>query len=125
MKKRYSIGFFSVAAIAMIAVLAAYQFSYNRALEKAKEEALQVQIEAEEEETATVRTEGEASKEECYYLMEVNGYVVAYLSDKKTAYEYTDILVEELPMAIREELKNGKYMEGKDALYGFLENYSS
>lgn len=57
--------------------------------------------------------------------MEVNGYVVVYLSDKKTAYEYTDILYDELPATIREEIRNGKYMESTEELYGFLENYSS
>ena len=57
--------------------------------------------------------------------MEVNGYVVVYLSDKKTAYEYTDILYDVLPATIREEIRNGKYMESTEELYGFLENYSS
>ena len=32
-------------------------------------------------------------KEDCYYLMEVNGYVVVYLSDKVTPYEYTAIVL--------------------------------
>ena len=73
----------------------------------------------------TVSADGQALKEDCYYLMEVNGYVVVYLSDKKTAYEYTDILYDELPATIREEIRNGKYMESTEELYGFLENYSS
>ena len=64
-------------------------------------------------------------KEDCYYLKNVNGYVVVFLSDKKTAYEYTDILCEELPESVREEIANGKYIENQEELYGFLENYSS
>ena len=57
--------------------------------------------------------------------MEVNGYIVVYLSDKKTPYEYTDIRYDELPAAVREEIRNGKYIEDTGTLYGFLENYSS
>lgn len=73
----------------------------------------------------TVTADGHALKEDCYYLKNVNGYVVVFLSDKKTAYEYTDILCEELPEAVREEIANGKYIENQEELYGFLENYSS
>ena len=123
MKKRYSIGFFAAAIIAVVSISAAYQFSYDRALTRAKEEALKAEHEVEEQ--TAVATEGEALKEDCYYLMEVNGYVVVYLSDKKTAYEYTDILVEELPVTLQNEVKNGKYVEGTENLYGFLENYTS
>ena len=57
--------------------------------------------------------------------MEVNGYIVVYLSDKKTPYEYTDILYDQLPERLRDEIRNGKYVEGQKELYGFLENYSS
>ena len=69
--------------------------------------------------------DGEALKEDCYYLMEVNGYIVVYLSDKTTPYEYTDILYEDLPAMMREEVRNGKYIETTEELYGFLENFSS
>ena len=74
---------------------------------------------------ATVAADGQALKEDCYYLMEVNGYVVVYLSDKKTPYEYTDIRYDELPAELQDEIRNGKYMEDAKSLYGFLENYSS
>lgn len=57
--------------------------------------------------------------------MEVNGYVVVYLSDKKTPYEYTDIKYDDLPAELRDEIRNGKYVEDAKSLYGFLENYSS
>ena len=91
MKKRLSIGFFTAALAAFIALAAAYHFTYERAVERAREEvALSVR---DEEETETeqsgqaVTTEGHAFKEDAYYLMEVNGYVVVFLSDKRTAYE--------------------------------------
>ena len=60
-----------------------------------------------------------------YYLKELNGYVVVYLSDKKTVYEYTDISLEDLPENLQKEIQNGKYIETSESLYGFLENYSS
>lgn len=126
MKNKYGIGFFASAIIAVLAVSSAYQLSYQKAKERA-----QTQVTKEQEEPATSKSEptvsadGRALKEDCYYLMEVNGYVVVYLSDKKTAYEYTDILYDELPATIREEIRNGKYMESTEELYGFLENYSS
>ena len=40
-------------------------------------------------------------------------------------YEYTNIRVEELPEELQNEIREGKRLEGKDKLYGFLENYSS
>ena len=60
-----------------------------------------------------------------YYLFEVNGYIVVYLNDKKTPYEYTDIRFEELPEDLRNEIRNGKYLKNTEELYGFLENYTS
>ena len=78
-----------------------------------------------EQNEETVTTEGDASKEDCYYLMEVNGYVVVFLSDKKTAYDYTSIEVSTLPTELQNEVKNGKYIESTQLLYSFLENYSS
>ena len=57
--------------------------------------------------------------------MEVNGYIVVYLSDKSTPYEYTSIRFDELPERLQKEIRNGKYVESAEALYGFLENYSS
>ena len=74
---------------------------------------------------AIIETGSKASKNDCYYLMEVNGYIVVYFSDKKTPYEYTDIHYDELPELLRQEIRNGKYIESTAELYGFLENYSS
>ena len=73
----------------------------------------------------SVAAEGEAMKNYCYYLLDKNGYVVVYLSDKETIYEYTSIDVETLPVTLQNEVKNGKYIEDVEELYGFLENYSS
>ena len=57
-------------------------------------------------------------KNYCYYLLEKNGYVVVYLSDRETIYEYTSIDVETLPETVQNEVKNGKYIEDMEELYG-------
>lgn len=124
MKKKLSIGFFTAALAALIMVSAAYHFTYERAVEKAKEETARLGSE-EQEEKESVTTEGQAVKEDTYYLMEVNGFVVVYFSDKKTVYDYTSIEVSGLPPTLQNEIKNGKYVESTQLLYSFLENYTS
>lgn len=74
---------------------------------------------------ASVSADGQAFDSSGYYLYEVNGYIVVYRNDKRTVYEYTDIIYDELPQLIQKEIKNGKYVEDIDELYGFLENYTS
>lgn len=136
MRNKIGIGFFAVMIVALMLVTGAYQLSYQRAKEN-MEVKLKVAKETQTEgspgeetkaatpDPATVAADGQALKEDCYYLMEVNGYVVVYLSDKKTPYEYTDIKYDDLPAELRDEIRNGKYMEDAKSLYGFLENYSS
>ena len=112
MKKKLSIGFFTASLAAFIILAAAYHFTYERAVDRAREEMNQTASEENlEQNEETVTTEGDASKEDCYYLMEVNGYVVVFLSDKKTAYDYTSIEVSTLPTELQNEVKNGKYIE--------------
>lgn len=125
MRNKYGIGFLSVILILALFITSAWQYSYRVARQKTLDriEAAKEMEKFQSEETVTA--DGHALKEDCFYLKNVNGYVVVFLSDKKTAYEYTDILCEELPENIRQELTNGKYIEDQEELYGFLENYSS
>lgn len=60
-----------------------------------------------------------------YVLLEEDGYVAVYLSDKKTLYASTDIRMEKLPEELQQEITEGKFIESEAALYNFLENYSS
>lgn len=136
MRNKLGIGFIGVMIVALMLVTGAYQLSYQRAKEQL-EVKMQVAEDTRAEEgrkedassvnpdPAAVAADGQALKEDCYYLMEVNGYVVVYLSDKKTPYEYTDIKYDDLPAQLRDEIRNGKYVEDAKSLYGFLENYSS
>ena len=125
MRNKYGIGFLSVILILALAVTFALQYSYRSAREKAEARIAAAEEVKSAQPEETVAADGHALKEDCYYLKNVNGYVVVFLSDKKTAYEYTDILCEELPKSVQEELVNGKYIETQEELYGFLENYSS
>ena len=115
MKNKYGIGFLLFLILVVFGITCAYQLSLN----KGKRE-IQAEINA-----TSVAADGQALKDDCYYLKELNGYVVVYLSDKKTVYEYTDISVEDLPENLQKEIQNGKYIETSESLYGFLENYSS
>ena len=131
MRLKYGIGFFAVMIVSLMLVTGAYQLSYQHAKERAEMKvAEETKPEPQEpvitaQEPTAVAADGQALKEDCYYLMEVNGSVVVYMSDKKTPYEYTDIKCDGLPSEMQEEIKNGKYMEDAKSLYGFLENYSS
>ncbi|MCI8782272.1 MAG: hypothetical protein HFG83_05660 [Dorea sp.] len=136
MRNKLGIGFFAVMIVALMLVTGAYQLSYQRAKEQMEvkmQAAQETRAEGSQKEDASsvnpdpasVAADGQALKEDCYYLMEVNGYVVVYLSDKKTPYEYTDIKYDDLPAELRDEIRNGKYVEDAKSLYGFLENYSS
>ena len=124
MKNKYGIGFLLFLILVVFGITCAYQLSLN----KGKRE-IQAEINAKEQREdlrgAGAAADGQALKDDCYYLKELNGYVVVYLSDKKTVYEYTDISLEYLPENLQKEIQNGKYIETSESLYGFLENYSS
>ena len=90
-----------------------------------KNQNLPQQAQAKEDIGISLQADGEAVKNEGYYLMERNGYVIVYLYDKKSVFEYTDIRMEDLPEELMQEIRTGKYIETTEALYGFLENYSS
>lgn len=122
MKNKYGIGLFAIALILILLISCAYQYTFQLAKEREEKER---KAEMAAEEYASVAADGQALKADCYYLMEENGYIVVYLSDKKTAYEYTDISYDRLPANLRNEIRNGKYVGSQDELYGFLENYSS
>ena len=120
MHNKYRIGFITFTVVAILAISFAYYFSSKSMNNKLTAEKSNLK-----EESKTVPADGQATKKNCYYLMKLNEYVVVYESDRKTIYEYTDIVYEELPSLLKQEIKNGKYMENLEELYGFLENYSS
>lgn len=60
-----------------------------------------------------------------YYLMVADHYVIVYESDKKTVHMNTDILLSTLSESLQSEIISGKYIEDEQALFSFLESYSS
>lgn len=111
MTRKYSIGLL----LAVVVLLFAITFGYHKEYEYVEK---QTKID-------TVTAQGKAIKESVFYLKDLNGYVVVYLEDGKTIYEYTDIKVKDLPEMVQKEIEEGKRIFGIEKLYGFLENYSS
>ena len=114
MKTKFRIGLFLFVIVILYLI---YGYTNTKALES--------EINSESVEDESVQVGNQTLPKDCYYLYDVNGYVVVFLSDKKTIYEYTDILTEDLPSSLVKEMKNGKYVKNLEELYGFLENYSS
>lgn len=60
-----------------------------------------------------------------FYLMAADHFVVVYEQDRRTLYMNTDILLSQLEEELQREIMQGKLVESEDALYNFLESYSS
>ena len=124
MGKKYGIGLFTIALVLMAVVTYGYRAEYRYSQELV-EEGEKEQTENSISQEKTVSTQGDAQKDELYYLKDLNGYVVVYMNDRTTVYEYTNILISDLPDTYQNAIKNGMIIEGTEKLYGFLENYSS
>lgn len=124
MGKKYGIGLFTIALVLIAVVTYGYRAEYRYSQELV-EEGEKEQTENSISQEKTVSTQGDAQKDELYYLKDLNGYVVVYMNDRTTVYEYTNILISDLPDTYQNEIKNGMIIEGTEKLYGFLENYSS
>lgn len=77
------------------------------------------------DQTITLRKTYKKQEFTGYYAKSFNGTVVILNGDEKTVFEYTQIGVETLPEEMQEQITAGIYLENDEALYGFLENYSS
>lgn len=122
MNKKYMVGFFALILIFGTLLTAGYQISYDRVAQR------QAAPDQEVTDARSITAEGEAVDEkagEGYYLCEMQGFVVVYLSDRKTIYEMTEIPLTDLPEEVQQEIAVGKYIPTQEELYGFLENYSS
>ena len=60
-----------------------------------------------------------------FFLKEEEGQVVVYHEDQKTPYEYTGILIDNLPEEEKQKLKEGFFVKDEKELYSMLENFSS
>lgn len=122
MKRRYVIGFIFICCSVVCLLDLAFQISYRNTKVK-----LQSQSDIVEEAPLepVLSADGSAQKNQGYYLRCENGYVVVYLSDQETVFQYTNILAEHLPITLQEEINQQKYISTAKELYAFLENYSS
>lgn len=60
-----------------------------------------------------------------FYLAAYDNKVFVYLEDKQTVYIETDILLKNLPLDLQQEIVRMMWIENEEALYNFLETYSS
>lgn len=75
--------------------------------------------------TITLRKVFRPAQKDGFYAKSFNGTIVILRGDAKTVYEYTQIQIHVLPEAMQEKVLDGYYLEDEEALYSFLENYSS
>lgn len=62
---------------------------------------------------------------EKFYLCVEQNEIVVYLEDKETVYMNTGILLETLPESVQMQIMGYLLIEDEEALYNFLESYSS
>lgn len=60
-----------------------------------------------------------------YYIMEVEGEVRVYEEDRETLYFRSELILDDLPDNVKQEVIDGKYMDSETQVYNFLESYSS
>lgn len=65
------------------------------------------------------------NKKNGYIAKSFNGTIVILNADGKTVYEFTKITINLLPETLQEEILKGYILEDDEALYNFLETYSS
>src|SRR5699024_794923 len=106
--KRYGIWYCVIFACCLGLLGAAYQISFHYAEEKARQEAkieeAKIQ-EAQKEAGYEVSAKGSKGEDEVFYLMDLNGFVAVYKSDKTTIYEYTNIVPADLQEDVLQEIE--------------------
>lgn len=82
------------------------------------------QMIGETKEVEKVRVESPAINYK-FYLKSEDGIVIVYKTSTQEIYEYTNIVVEELPEDVKQEVLETKYILDEEELYTFLESYTS
>lgn len=119
----YGSGFF----LAVILIGAGLAFSYRQGAASIPEQVQTAPVNAagDDEPVLSRTSEADSDVPVGYVLRAENDRVVVYCADGATMFEYTDILVSELPHDLQCEIREGKSIAGTSQLYSFLENYSS
>lgn len=69
--------------------------------------------------------ENDATKQGQFFARNEDGYLVIYRCDTMERYDETAILVCNLPESWQRKIEEGLFFLNEEALYEFLENYSS
>lgn len=77
------------------------------------------------EQVKIVRIYDTTVEEVGYYIMAVEQEIWIFKEDKETIFFKTDLIVDELPKEVQQEVLEGKYMDSEIKVYHFLESYSS
>lgn len=119
----YGVGFF----LAAVFVGTGLAFSYRQGAASMPEQVQTVPVNAvgEDEPTLSQTLDTDPDVPVGYVLRAENDRIVVYCADGVTMYEYTDILISELPYDLQCEIRDGKSISDTTQLYSFLENYSS
>lgn len=82
---------------------------------------------------AMIRPDSEMTSEDAtqeansttYLLKTVDGYIQVYIVETGELFMETMIAYDLLPEQVQEQIDAGKHFDSEEALFGFLENYSS
>ena len=72
-----------------------------------------------------IEVSGDHTPEERFLVKEESGYLVIYDRLSMKQYDETTIHLLDLPMELQSAVKEGLYFMNEEALYSFLESYSS
>ena len=72
-----------------------------------------------------IEVSGDHTSKERFLVKEVAGYLVVYDRISMKQYDETTIHLQDLPVELQAEVKEGLYFINEEALYSFLESYSS
>ena len=118
MKPKYSIGYLILILTAILVIYFAFAFTNNIEIEE-------YEAKIDTNENTIINSNSNEVISEGYYLRAYGDYIIVYLYDNITIFEETDILLSSLNESLQLEIQEGKYIKTTEALYGFLENYTS
>ena len=125
MRSRYIVGFFAAFLVLGMLLAAGYQLTYDHVMDRQEARAKDEVSGTESIAAKGGKVKNPDSEQEGFYLCELQGFVVVYLNDRTTIYEFTEIPITDLPEEVQQEVAEGKYVATIKELYAFLENYSS
>lgn len=126
MKKRVSICIFCVLLLCLLSAGIFVINCYYQQLVQDETDTRQIgQEELTQDETEELVPSMEVESVYEYVMVEENGYLVVYERDMETVFLETHIPLYRLSEELQDNVAAGKKFENVEAVYDFLENYSS